>query len=110
MVARLRDDFFVEGEVRASWDIAMGVLSRHEKFGKSARRCVAVLNILSEKVFQETSGKKGSEEKAERIDHAMDQFFDGIGEYPDVTLAGLNFDASDFTAFNVQARGLVYCG
>lgn len=110
VVARLRADFFVEGEVRASWDVAMGVLSRHEKFGRSARRCIAVLNILSEKAFQETAGKGGGEEKAGRIDHAMDQLFDGVGEYPDVTLAGLNFDASDFTAFNVQAWGLVNCG
>lgn len=110
-MARLRTDFFAEAEVRASWDVAMAVLGHHERFGRSARRCVAVLSILSEKVFQQTAGKGGGVGgKGERIYQAMNQFFDGVGEYPDVTLAGLNFDASEFTAFDVQAWGLVNCG
>lgn len=90
----------------------MGVLGKHERFGRSARRCVAVLNILSDKVFQETGGKEGSKGQGQGngVNQAMDQFFDGVGEYPDLNLTGLNFDASDFTAFNVQAWGLVNCG
>lgn len=100
VVAKLRPELFDAQAVTRSWDKAMAVLSGHEKFGRSARRCVAVLEILSDKVFHIAGVQQGNEKAGSQ----GDEFMDGIG---DIDLEGLDFDAGDFNAFNADVWSLL---
>lgn len=53
IAAKLRPEVFPGAELSRSWSQAMSVLKTHEKFGPSARRCVAALHFLSAKMVQE---------------------------------------------------------
>ncbi|RSL63252.1 hypothetical protein CEP54_005324 [Fusarium duplospermum] len=56
IAAKLRPDVFPAVEIGRSWGQAISVLKAHEKFGQSARRCVAALHILSSKILQAVPG------------------------------------------------------
>jgi hypothetical protein len=56
IAAKLRPDVFPAAEIGRSWGQAISVLKAHEKFGQSARRCVAALHILSSKILQAVPG------------------------------------------------------
>ncbi|KAK7430723.1 hypothetical protein QQZ08_002767 [Neonectria magnoliae] len=52
IAATLRPEVFLAADIGRSWGQAISVLKAHEKFGPSARRCVAALHILSSKILQ----------------------------------------------------------
>ncbi|KAK7420350.1 hypothetical protein QQX98_002773 [Neonectria punicea] len=52
IAATLRPEVFLAADIGRSWGQAISVLKAHEKFGQSARRCVAALHILSSKILQ----------------------------------------------------------
>lgn len=110
VVAKLRPELFDAQGVLRSWDQALLVLEAHEKFGPSARRCVAVLEILSDKVFRVSGAAAAAasgQMASEVLEDQGDEYMDGIGEYADVDLGGLDFDASDFNAFNAEMWSLL---
>lgn len=53
IAAKLRPEVFSGADLGRSWCQAMSVLKAHEKFGQSARRCVAALHFLSAKMAQD---------------------------------------------------------
>lgn len=107
VVAKLRQDLFEAQGVLRSWDKAMAVLSGHEKFGRSAGKCVAALEILSDKVIRIAGDMAGCQQGNVKADVQGDQYMDGIGEYPDIDLEGLDFDAGDLNAFNADVWSLL---
>lgn len=108
VVAKLRPELFDAQAVTRSWDEALAVLSGHEKFGRSARRCVAVLEILSDKVLHiGGSMAAGGQQVNDGPEAQADQYMDEVGEYPEINLEGLDFDASEFNVFNTDVWGLL---
>ena len=109
VVAKLRLEMFDAQGVLGSWDQALLMLGRHKKFGKSAARCVAVLEILSNKVFQDVSGKgtatAGGPQVGEGMGAQEDQFMGNAA--PEMDFGGLDFDVSDFQAFNTDFWGML---
>ena len=109
VVAKLRLEMFDAQGVLGSWDQALLVLGQHKKFGKSAARCVAVLEILSNKVFQDVSGKgtaaAGGPQVGEGMGAQGDQFMGNAA--PEMDFGGLDFDVSDFQAFNTDFWGML---
>lgn len=53
IAAKLRPVVLSGKDLGRSWSQAISVLKAHEKFGQSARRCVAALHFLSTKVNQD---------------------------------------------------------
>ncbi|KAM0322186.1 hypothetical protein ACHAQA_009676 [Verticillium albo-atrum] len=60
IAAKLRPEIFPAAEIGRSWSQAMAVLKSHERFGQSAKRCVAALHILSSKMLQAAPGAANS--------------------------------------------------
>ncbi|KAM0280229.1 hypothetical protein ACHAQH_004187 [Verticillium albo-atrum] len=60
IAAKLRPEIFPAAEIGRSWSQAMAVLKSHERFGQSARRCVAALHILSSKMLEVAPGAPNS--------------------------------------------------
>lgn len=97
----------------------MDVLRSHEKFGQSAKRCIAALTILSSKIMQETSesgmhsGEGIHEREGVRGVDATEQppsrqhIFEEYEQYSDMNLEGLSFDAGDLSFLNVHAWELM---
>jgi hypothetical protein len=114
IVARLRPDFFDLNDIQRSWDEAMAILHAHEKYGQSARRCIAVLSILSDKIIQDAarnSGTVGEDfERAAEATQGMGQYNQPVPEYSDIDLGGLSFDANGFTWLNTHGWGLFHHG
>jgi hypothetical protein len=118
IVARLRPELAGDNSLHRSWDEAVSVLHAHERFGQSARRCVAVLNILSGRIMQNQQAARpsdaaqvpptGGEAQAAFFDpgDALQQFGDW-GAFPDLELPDLAFGASDFSDLNVHAWELL---
>ena len=109
VVAKLRPELFDAQAVLRSWEQALRVLGAHEKFGRSARRCVAVLEILSDKVFHVAGGvAAGAAGQVDQTAEAQaDGYVDGAGEYTDLGIQGLDFDATNFNAFNADFWSLL---
>lgn len=53
IAANLRPQIFPASVLGTAWSQSMSVLKAHEKFGHSARRCVAALHMLSSKILQD---------------------------------------------------------
>ncbi|PKS12508.1 hypothetical protein jhhlp_000715 [Lomentospora prolificans] len=112
IATKLRPDFFAPTDIKRSWDEAMTFLQAHEKFGQSARRCIAALTILSSKIMQEANEapKVNGQEGVHPVEPgqaAQQQMFEEYGEYPDLNLAGLSFDAGDLSFLNVHVWELL---
>lgn len=60
ITAQLRPQAFPVAGLTESWECAVSLLRAHEKFGSSARRCVAALRILSSKMLEAASGERAS--------------------------------------------------
>lgn len=58
IAAKLRPGVFLGADLSRSWSEAMSVLKTHEKFGQSARRCVAALHFLSAKMKHDSGGEQ----------------------------------------------------
>ncbi|KAK4118552.1 hypothetical protein N657DRAFT_583484 [Parathielavia appendiculata] len=124
IVARLRPELAGEDGLQRSWDEAVSVLRAHERFGESARRCVAVLNILSGRIMQShlqanarPSGEGPASEERESqpanpafsFDPAdsLQQFGDMAALFPNLDLPDLTFGANDFSDLNMHAWELL---
>ncbi len=123
IVARLRPELAGDNSLHCSWDEAVSVLHAHERFGQSARRCVAVLNILSGRIMQNQQATRrpsdvarvapaGTGEEAQAADFfgpadALGQQFGDLGAFPDLELSDLAFGASDFSDLNLHAWELL---
>lgn len=66
IAANLRPEIFPASVLGTAWGQSMSVLKNHEKFGQSARRCVAALHILSSKILQDngTGSASGTSTRA----------------------------------------------
>jgi hypothetical protein len=118
IATKLRPDQFPPSDIKRSWDEAMAFLRTHEKFGQSARRCIAALTILSSKIKHGTGGNaiQGSEMVHERegvhlVDtadqSARQHIYEEYEQYSDMNLEGLSFDAADLSFLNVHAWELL---
>ncbi len=108
IVAKLRPDAFPMVEIKRSWDKAMSVLKAHEKFGQSARRCVAALDVLSSRISQHAGQGTGAPPGQGIFDptdslRTISEQFGGFVEFPDLELTGLPFDANDLSDLNIHA-------
>ena len=56
IAANLRPETFPATVLGTAWSQSMSVLKAHEKFGHSARRCVAALHMLTSKFLQDGNG------------------------------------------------------
>ncbi|KAF4984053.1 hypothetical protein FZEAL_666 [Fusarium zealandicum] len=127
IAAKLRPDIFSAVDIGRSWGQAISVLKAHEKFGQSARRCVAALHILSSKILQAVPGglpgqdgasKKTSSRNSEGmqagvaydasadlelpdlVQQLADEFETPIPEFDQRGLADFNFDVNDMSWLN----------
>lgn len=66
IATRLRPEAFAAADPAPSWAQAMSVLKSHEKFGNSARRCVAALHILSAKMLEAVPSSSGTSSRCTR--------------------------------------------
>ena len=118
IATKLRPDLFPPSDIKRSWDEAMAFLRTHEKFGQSAKRCIAALTILSSKIMHETGANaiQGSEMVHEREGiHPVDtaeksvrqHIYEEYEQYSDMNLEGLSFDAADLSFLNVHAWELL---
>ncbi|KAK4235173.1 fungal-specific transcription factor domain-containing protein [Achaetomium macrosporum] len=121
IVARLRPELAGDNGLHRSWEEAVSVLRAHERFGQSARRCVAVLNILSGRIMQnQQAAARPSDEgpaPGENTQAAHPAFFDPADSlqqfgdlgafFPDLELPGLAFGASDLSDLNMHAWELL---
>ncbi|SPO06315.1 related to C6 transcription factor [Cephalotrichum gorgonifer] len=102
VVAKLRPDIF---DVRKSWDQAMAILHNHEKFGPPARRCIAVLNILSDKIMQGGQSNGNGAPAGQELDQTVDEGNLDVDGFltDDIDLDGFSFNADGLTWFNTHA-------
>lgn len=127
IAAKLRPDVFSAVEIGRSWGQAISVLKAHEKFGQSARRCVAALHILSSKILQAVpgglSGHEGGSKKTscrtsegsqtgagpdvptdielpDLVQQLADEFETPIPDLSYQDLADFNFDVNDMSWLN----------
>ncbi|KAK4096161.1 hypothetical protein N658DRAFT_519361 [Parathielavia hyrcaniae] len=124
IVARLRPELAGEGSLQRSWDEAVSVLRDHERFGQSARRCVAVLNILSGRIMQShmqaaaRASERGLDSEQREPQPAnpgfsfdpansLQQFGDMAALFPDLELPDLTFGANDLSDLNMHAWELL---
>jgi hypothetical protein len=117
IVAKLRPDIFPSSDIKQSWNKAMSVLQAHEKFGQSARRCVAALNILSSKILHGTRANSPSENdgatvsedtmKATTPTQSSNQPMGEFVDFSDLDLPGFSFDATDLSYLNLHAWELL---
>jgi hypothetical protein len=117
IVARLRPELAGDNGLHRSWEEAVSVLRAHERFGQSARRCVAVLNILSGRIMQNQQAATEGPGPGEESQAANPAFFDpaeslqqfgDLGAFfPDLELPGLAFGANDLSDLNMHAWELL---
>lgn len=126
IAAKLRPEVFPAAEIGRTWCQAISVLKAHEKFGQSARRCVAALHILSSKILQAVpasgSGDADGRRHLARIDDGAhhgqlndapadaefpdlvqqlaDEFAPPISDLDQQDLAAFNFDVNDMSWLN----------
>ncbi|KAI1385476.1 uncharacterized protein F4822DRAFT_445442, partial [Hypoxylon trugodes] len=94
LAARLRRERFTCSSISEPWNRAISILQSHERFGVSARRCVAALQILSSKVFHGPS-----DTTVTTGDHVDNQTFspdEAFNINPQISLDGIGFDADSF--------------
>ncbi|KAH7121526.1 fungal-specific transcription factor domain-containing protein [Dactylonectria macrodidyma] len=121
IAATLRPEVFLATDIGRSWGQALSVLKAHEKFGQSARRCVAALHILSSKILQAvpsgaiTSGMSSRRtvneevqpggiydatadpELPDLLQRLADEFAPPIEDLNQHDLAEFNFDVNDLS-------------
>ncbi|KAF7552841.1 hypothetical protein G7Z17_g4013 [Cylindrodendrum hubeiense] len=124
IAATLRPEVFLAADIGRSWGQAISVLKAHEKFGQSARRCVAALHILSSKILQAvpsgaiTTGMTGRRapsggneevqpggmydassdpELPDLLQRLADEFAPPIADLNQHDLAEFNFDVNDLS-------------
>ncbi|KAL2128285.1 hypothetical protein VTI74DRAFT_9386 [Chaetomium olivicolor] len=110
IVARLRPELAGDNSLHRSWDEAVSLLRAHERFGQSARRCVAVLNILLARIMQNQQATRPADvEEAQAAFDPADslQQFGDLGAFPDLELPDLAFGASDLSDLNMHAWELL---
>ncbi|KAM5344631.1 hypothetical protein ACJ41O_013166 [Fusarium nematophilum] len=124
IAAKLRPDAFSAADIGRSWGQAISVLKAHEKFGQSARRCVAALHILSSKILQavpggstgqDTNSKKTScpsegtqlaqdpsagLEIPDLVQQLADEFATPMPDLHHQDLSDFNFDVNDMSWLN----------
>lgn len=80
---------------RQSWDHAMAILKSCQKYGDSAHRCVAVLELLSAKISETKDGDTGNSTYHSEPDENLVKNNTLEGEpYPQEF--GMEFDFSGF--------------
>ncbi|KAF5009242.1 hypothetical protein FDECE_4535 [Fusarium decemcellulare] len=127
IAAKLRPDVFPAVDIGRSWGQAISVLKSHERFGQSARRCVAALHILSSKILQAVPsghpGQDGSSKKTscrtsegsqagaandipsdielpDLVQQLADEFETPLPDLYHQDLADFNFDVNDMSWLN----------
>lgn len=124
IAAKLRPEIFPAVEIGRSWSQAMAVLKSHERFGQSARRCVAALHILSSKMLEAAPGAAhsglasrgrslGEGETGVHPDfdastrpipdiqqQLVDEFAPPLADLGELDLAEFNFDVNDLSWLN----------
>lgn len=100
IAAKLRSEVFSGADLSRSWSQAMSVLKSHEKFGQSARRCVAALHFLSAKMKQDGGGEHSG--RTSRGDFGQDSHVHGMAEMEQAPLPEdftFSFDGLDNIGF-----------
>jgi hypothetical protein len=129
ITARLRPEVFPIADVAHSWAQAMSLLKADDKFGNSARRCHAALQILSTKMLQLVPGGQavqtiaakrtgteqvadsllsgttdhapdGSESAAVHQQHFIDAFAPPIADLGELGLEEFDIDVNDMSWLN----------
>ncbi|EXL89934.1 hypothetical protein FOIG_16783 [Fusarium odoratissimum NRRL 54006] len=83
-----------------SWDHAMTILKSYQRYGESARRCMATLKLLSSKIF-ETTAVQTCNIKSGPESHENFVNSDSLEDEPQGPEFGMEFDVSGF-AFDMN--------
>ena len=106
IAAKLRPEVFSGADLSRSWCQAMSVLKAHEKFGQSARRCVAALHFLSTKMAQDGVPTAAEEEDVApgpadmQQAEASDDFLLSFGDLDHVGFQDVEFDVNNLSWLN----------
>ncbi|KAI0886964.1 fungal-specific transcription factor domain-containing protein [Annulohypoxylon maeteangense] len=117
LAARLRRETFATSSISDPWNKAMSILRSHERFGISARRCGAALQILSSKVMNEPNdvGSSGASTGARAFpnqtfspNEAFDMHFHEPINPTDFDINSFDFDVDNYQWLNSMPSGILY--